>query len=323
MTSEAAPRSAPARTLVFHQAALGDFVLTWPLLRRLPGPVAVVAPWGHASLAAATLAEAPGVPGVTTGVPGVVAVGVEQFEFTRMHSPGGPSALSPAVRELFESAAAVIGFVAPPGGDWAANAARLMPGATRVLLDPRPPEGFGGHATAWHAEVVGGRVPLRDPVCPPVAPARPADAPVLLHPGSGGVMKCWARGRFAGLARRLVAAGHRVRFVLGEAEADRWGPAELAELAVEGVPLERIDGLDALAERVRGCRLYVGNDAGPTHLAAQLGAPTLALFGPSAPHRFHPVGPAAGWLAPPVPTAMHWLSVDAVEAEVLRVLSEA
>ena len=303
MTSDATP----AGTLVFHQAALGDFVLTWPLLRRLPGPVSVVAPWSHASLAAAA-------------VPGVRAVGVEQFEFTRMHSPGGPTALSPAVRELFASAAGVVSFVASPGSDWAANAARLMPDATRVLLDPRPPEGFARHVTAWHAGAVGGRIPLGEPVAPP-PPAPPADAPVLLHPGSGGVMKCWARGRFAELARRLVAEGRRVGFVLGEAEADRWDAGDLEELSVDGVPLELLRGLDVLAERVRNCALYVGNDAGPTHLAAQLGVPTLALFGPSDPARFHPVGPAASWLAPPAPAAMHWLKVDAVEAEAGRVLN--
>lgn len=309
MTSDATPQRGPAPTgtLVFHQAALGDFVLTWPLLRRLPGPVTVVAPWGHASLAASAL-------------PGVTAVGVEQFEFTRMHSPGGPTALSPAVRELFASAARVVSFVASPGSEWAANAGRLMPRATRVLLDPRPPEGFTGHVTAWHAEAVGGRIPLGGVGALPPAPAPAADAPVLLHPGSGGVMKCWPRPRFAELARRLVAGGRPARFVLGEAEAERWDAAALEELAVEGVPLELLPDLNALADRLRGCRLYIGNDAGPTHLAAQLGVPTLALFGPSDPARFHPVGPAASWLAPPKPTAMHWLGVDAVEAEVARVL---
>ncbi len=37
--------------------------------------------------------------------------------------------------------------------------------------------------------------------------------------------------------------------------------------------------------------LFVGADTGPTHLAAAAGAPTLALFGPTPPGRFGPVGP--------------------------------
>ena len=37
--------------------------------------------------------------------------------------------------------------------------------------------------------------------------------------------------------------------------------------------------------------LFVGADTGPTHLAAAAGAPTLALFGPTPPERFGPVGP--------------------------------
>ena len=37
--------------------------------------------------------------------------------------------------------------------------------------------------------------------------------------------------------------------------------------------------------------LFVGADTGPTHLAAAAGTPTLALFGPTPPGRFGPVGP--------------------------------
>ncbi len=42
--------------------------------------------------------------------------------------------------------------------------------------------------------------------------------------------------------------------------------------------------------------LFVGADTGPTHLAAAAGTPTLALFGPTPPERFGPVGPRAAVL---------------------------
>jgi ADP-heptose:LPS heptosyltransferase len=40
-------------------------------------------------------------------------------------------------------------------------------------------------------------------------------------------------------------------------------------------------------------RLYVGNDTGPTHLAAAAGAHTVAIFGPSHPQRYAPFAPNA------------------------------
>ncbi len=39
------------------------------------------------------------------------------------------------------------------------------------------------------------------------------------------------------------------------------------------------------------CALYVGNDSGITHLAAGLGVPTVAVFGPTDPAVWRPLGP--------------------------------
>lgn len=39
------------------------------------------------------------------------------------------------------------------------------------------------------------------------------------------------------------------------------------------------------------CRLYLGNDSGPLHLAAAMRTPTLGLFGPTAPSQFYPYPP--------------------------------
>jgi ADP-heptose:LPS heptosyltransferase len=46
-----------------------------------------------------------------------------------------------------------------------------------------------------------------------------------------------------------------------------------------------------VAARLKNCSTYLGNDSGVTHLAAMLGVPTIALFGPSNPHMWRPVGP--------------------------------
>jgi ADP-heptose:LPS heptosyltransferase len=45
---------------------------------------------------------------------------------------------------------------------------------------------------------------------------------------------------------------------------------------------------EATAALLRGCRLFVTNDSGPLHLAAAVGAPTVAVFGPTDPAVFGP-----------------------------------
>ena len=51
-----------------------------------------------------------------------------------------------------------------------------------------------------------------------------------------------------------------------------------------------------LAAALAGCRALLGHDSGISHLAAALGLPTLALFGPTDPAQWAPRGPAATWL---------------------------
>lgn len=119
---------------------------------------------------------------------------------------------------------------------------------------------------------------------------------ILLHPGSGSPRKNWPLERFLALAGRLRLDGMAPEFIAGPAEArlaarirggeDGWrvhAPASLGDLA-------------ALLKEGGG---YAGNDSGVSHLAAFLGLPTLALFGPSDPARWRPRGRAAAVLTAP------------------------
>jgi len=45
-----------------------------------------------------------------------------------------------------------------------------------------------------------------------------------------------------------------------------------------------------VADELRRCRLFIGNDSGITHIAAYWGAPTIALFGPTDPAVWGPLG---------------------------------
>jgi ADP-heptose:LPS heptosyltransferase len=95
----------------------------------------------------------------------------------------------------------------------------------------------------------------------------PATDRIVLQPGSGSPRKCWPH--FGRLAAEIANAS----ILLGPAE----GAAEPASLAEVSDLLVR-------------SRAYIGNDSGITHLAAYLGVPTLALFGPTDPRVWGPLG---------------------------------
>jgi ADP-heptose:LPS heptosyltransferase len=54
--------------------------------------------------------------------------------------------------------------------------------------------------------------------------------------------------------------------------------------------LERLPLME-LAGRLAGCRAYLGNDSGVSHLAGLCGARTVALFGPTPSSVWRPLGP--------------------------------
>lgn len=115
---------------------------------------------------------------------------------------------------------------------------------------------------------------------------------VALHAGSGGVAKRWPARNFAELARRLIADAWQPLLIEGPADAEVTAAvmAALGQLGRE-VPVARGLEVAALAALLRRCAGFAGNDSGVSHLAALAGVPTLALFGPSDPARWAPLGP--------------------------------
>jgi hypothetical protein len=109
---------------------------------------------------------------------------------------------------------------------------------------------------------------------------------ILLHPGSGSTAKNWPPECFAAVIRALSVP---VGLIVGEADV---AAATALEQAIGG-RLPRIEGvaLFDLATRLAGCRAYVGNDSGVSHLAGLCGARTVAVFGPTPASVWHPLGP--------------------------------
>jgi ADP-heptose:LPS heptosyltransferase len=146
---------------------------------------------------------------------------------------------------------------------------------------------------------------------PAARPAAPDGlAPSVIHPGSGGRAKCWPPDRFEALIERLSAGGHRVLPVLGEVELERWPVPDVTRWR-QRHRAEAVGSLDRLCDVLRAARLFIGNDSGPAHLAAWLGVPTVALFGPSDAAQWSPRGPAVRVLVSET-GSMEGLSVERV-----------
>ena len=138
------------------------------------------------------------------------------------------------------------------------------------FLPALPPTSYTGHATDFFAHQVGASAGLRPRINIPQPPLRDR---VIINPFSGSQRKNWPLAFYRDLSLRLSIP---VEWTAGPEEA-----------LLEAV---RFETLDRLASWLAGARLYIGNDSGITHLAASLGMPVLALFGPTAPETWAPRG---------------------------------
>ncbi len=117
-----------------------------------------------------------------------------------------------------------------------------------------------------------------------------AGAPILgINAGGGWYTKRWEPERFAALAR-LVGTQYDAPVLLfwGPGEKER---AEEIQSSLGGdAALIPPTSLKQLASLLKHCSLLVTNDSGPMHIAASLGVPIVALFGPTNPQFQGPVG---------------------------------
>lgn len=115
---------------------------------------------------------------------------------------------------------------------------------------------------------------------------------VAVHVAGGRPVKQWDPDRFAEVARRL-ADTRGASIVLTGAAGDR----EMIGRVKATLPADRVvdasvaSGLLAVAAVLESCDLMITGDTGPMHLAAAVGTPIVAVFGPSDPRRYAPRGP--------------------------------
>jgi len=118
---------------------------------------------------------------------------------------------------------------------------------------------------------------------------------ICIHPGSGSPIKNWPLSNFMTICKALESKGLKPEFILGPAETDL-----RHDLISMPTVTHFFTDLVKLAAQLRNAGGYIGNDSGVTHLAAYLGLPTVAVFGPSDPIRWHPVGRAVRVARPDV-----------------------
>jgi lipopolysaccharide heptosyltransferase II len=160
-----------------------------------------------------------------------------------------------------------------PAGSVPAPPAAAALDAARIVL----PDRARASARASLAQLAGGRLP----------------ASLLgLHTPGGRAIKQWPAERFAEAASRLAREMDASVVLTGGPDDHAIVEEAESRLAAAGVRTLRLDGtsdLVILAGILAQCRLLLTGDTGPMHLAAAVGTPIVAVFGPSMPWRYAPL----------------------------------
>jgi ADP-heptose:LPS heptosyltransferase len=304
------------RALIVHPGALGDVLLALPALGYLAQLVSGLQ---------RTVAAAPRLAALLTGSGYAEStVPLDDLALGGLFTPEPDPAL---LRRLGGYDLIVSWFGA---GDATYRAHLEGLGPRVVIARAAPPPGATRHASRHLIETLAPLGPL--PAGVPAARLGVGDTergwardwlagrglalqePVAVHPGAGSPAKTWPG--YPALLRRLRAAGVPVVVTTGPADAvvAAWlaAEADLAGVVVAVDPSPR-----QLVALLAAARAFVGNDSGPTHAAAAVGCPTLALFGPSDPAVWRPLGTRVTVLAgarPGAPDPWSGLTVDRVAA---------
>ncbi|MFP4458048.1 MAG: glycosyltransferase family 9 protein [Candidatus Zixiibacteriota bacterium] len=96
---------------------------------------------------------------------------------------------------------------------------------------------------------------------------------LVIHPGAKWELKKWGLEKFRELAKML---------------SDRFNPVFIGDRKCSPpddfeFPIIRDTSLDQLKGILANSGLFIGNDSGPVHIAAALGTPSIAIFGPTHP----------------------------------------
>ncbi len=297
------------RGLILQPGAIGDCILTLPLARFMKEHVVL----GGVNILGST--EYIGILPGRTCVDGVRSKDSVSLHRLFVETKNFDIADKDPLLNLFVDYTWIVTFMGEPNSDFEQNlifAVNCVRSAEVVTLSAKPPEEFSGHITDFYiqqfAEQSGRfqQVPktshdrsfikatktdiLRGKELLSEMNIDTNKKLILIHPGSGGAEKCCHLENFLTVANELQLRDMEVIFLLGPAEMERFSEEDIIEINTIANCSTDLSLADALA--MLSCADgFIGNDSGVTHLAASLGIKTVALFGPTNPDIYRPIGP--------------------------------
>lgn len=277
-----AVQGARGRILVIRGGAIGDFILTLPVLAALRRqfPAARLEILGYPHLVGLAIES------------GLVNSGrsIDARPLAGFFARNGD--LDPDLIDFFSDFDIIISYLYDPDHIFKTNVARCGP--AQIIQGPhRPDERQGIPASHVFLQPLE-RLAIfdADPVPRLDFGVSNGDAVRIgLHPGSGSPRKNWPEAQWADLIQRLINETDWNLFVVGgEAEGDR------LQRLTAALPPQRLKialnlPLPALARALQGCSLFLGHDSGISHLAAAVNLPTLILWGETIEEVWRPLGP--------------------------------
>jgi hypothetical protein len=242
-----------------------------------------------------------------------------------------PADLPKAFADYLSRFSAVITWLGAQGTPFAGNLASAVSGPA-FFIDRSPPADYPHHVVRYWLSQLFDPPPPAEPhacrLCLSDQDISAADTELskllpwpidttdyfVFHPGAGSPAKCWPVDSFVQLAQLITArTDYRVVYLLGPTERERFSRDTFALLSGTGHVLVDLD-ISLVAALIHRSRGFLGHDSGPTHLASALGVPTVAIFGPTNPIHWQPLGPIVRLIsaANDSPLTAHSLSIDSV-----------
>jgi ADP-heptose:LPS heptosyltransferase len=298
----------PEKILVIHSGGIGDLLLALPSMRRFRQafPRATLEMMGRPERLAL----------VAFDLRASFLHSIDQAGMSYFYLDDAP--LPARLGSFFSSFGRVLSFGRLGAETLSQNLKKAGAGGV-LTLSSFPPEGGRVHVSDYlveslRREGIGGKMPDPPLQLPEEASAfarnyldgfgeRGKKQILAIHPGSGSPAKNWPAKNFAAVAD-WAAERFGILLLTGPAEEGgeevRRAMKKAGPLMAENLPLISLAGL------LNRSRVYLGNDSGITHLAASLGLPTVALFGPTDPAVWGPRGAAVRTLrgrtsCPPCP----------------------
>lgn len=174
-------------------------------------------------------------------------------------------------------------------------------GIKKIIVAPgRPPENSFAHVAEYLASTV--KISAKQVRSwHPILPGAKAERAIAIHPGSGGERKNWPIASFAEIIKTLWQENCSVLLLAGPAEEQKLAYLQRHLKPPRGLYRTLVNApLLEIVQQIRHCQGYLGNDSGITHLAAMLGVPTVAIFGPgSRTSNWEPLGKHVGIIQQP------------------------